>query len=130
MVVSGAQSVWKLNQTVAFLFGEQLDYEYHSQRGKCVESSHFVVSPPGSQAPVFICGSRSASALNAKQRSIEHKNVKVAELFQGATTTPTGGILWDSAAAANAAGALLSSPGRPAAASFHLAPPAAASRFS
>ena len=55
-VLSGANFADKLSQTVAYIFGAQPSFEYHSQKGKCVEQSRFIV---GESAP--ICNKRTAT---------------------------------------------------------------------
>ena len=62
-VVTGACFAAKLNQTVAFLFGQQSRFEYHSQKGTCVVGSYLMVASGDSGAPTYICDKKAAKGL-------------------------------------------------------------------
>jgi hypothetical protein len=51
-VLSGANFADKLSQVLAFVYGAQASFEYHSQKGKCADDARFEAGP------TLICNKR------------------------------------------------------------------------
>jgi len=98
VVVSGATSVKKLHQLVAYLTGHSPDFQTHSQRGKSVPGARVEVSVNSNGSQTLWLAAKGAAKQAAAQDSgfAVDQDVKVVQLFQGLTTGRHTGMVWDS----------------------------------
>jgi hypothetical protein len=120
VVISGAMDLKNLNQLIAYLTGHTQDYNYHSQKGKVLKGSFFLLTHPppndkndnndndnnnndNSNNNNLTIGEKSlAKTVGAGGRHhVVDKDIKITQIFQGLITGPTSGIVYDSNIAKN-----------------------------
>ncbi|OEU07945.1 hypothetical protein FRACYDRAFT_250596 [Fragilariopsis cylindrus CCMP1102] len=116
VVISGAMDLKNLNQLIAYLTGHTQDYNYHSQKGKVLKGSFFLLNHPphpndnnndnnddDNNNNTLTIGEKSLakSTVGAAGRHHVDKDIKITQIFQGLITGPTSGIVYDSDIAKN-----------------------------
>jgi hypothetical protein len=83
-VCSGATSLKKLSQLIAYLTGHADDYQYHIQRGRSLKGSYLELSLDDKSCDRLWLGDK-ALAKKAQTEGVEHtldKPIKVVHVFR------------------------------------------------
>ena len=97
--VSGATSMKKIGQLCTYLVGKSMNYEYHSQKGRNVAGSKFVLTrfAEHDQKKLWLTNKTTGKkAAKEGAEFIEDKAVKIVQVFQGLCTSGDSGIQYDS----------------------------------
>jgi len=98
-VVSGATSMKKIGQLCTYLVGKSMNYEYHSQKGRNVAGSKFVLTrfAEHDQKKLWLTNKTTGKkAAKEGAEFVEDKAVKIVQVFQGLCTSGDSGIQYDS----------------------------------